>query len=98
MVVVNHILVSTEVGDKVVDVISSLLLLVLVLIAASGGVDWIRVNICVNINISTSLNLEVVICWEIPLSFFLFLVLQVLQGINDILVSSKVWDIWRIIS
>merc|ERR1711934_466610 len=51
MVVVDHILVSTEVGDKVVDVISSLLLLVLVLIAASGRADWVGLDIRIELNI-----------------------------------------------
>merc|ERR1719230_1732710 len=51
MVVVDHIFISTEVGDKVVDVVTSLLLLVLVLIAASGGADWVGLDISIKLDI-----------------------------------------------
>jgi len=51
VVIINDVVVDTEVWNWIVDVISSWLLLVLVLGATSGGADWVRVDIRFNLEV-----------------------------------------------
>jgi len=65
--VINDVSVNTEVWNSVVDLVSEWLLLVLVLSAASGRADWIGLGLLI------SLNLEVVIWVEFPLTMYALL-------------------------
>jgi len=65
--VINDVSVNTEVWNSVVDLVTEWLLLVLVLSAASGRADWIGLGLLI------SLNLEVVIWVEFPLTMYALL-------------------------
>jgi len=48
-------MISTEVWNKVVDLVSETLLLMLVLSAASGGADWIGLRVDLDIGIKLNI-------------------------------------------
>jgi len=78
---VKDIVVLTEVWDEVVHV---------VVLWRSWCPGQKGLSVCVDLSIK--LNMEIVILGKVPRSVLVLLLAHVMEGINDIVVDTEVWN------
>jgi len=89
----NDVVVGSEVGHWIVDLISERLLLMEVLNATSGRADWVRLKLELLV-ILGMLFFELgepLISWQVPLTVLGLLILQVLKGVLNVPIATEVW-------